>query len=195
MGHIWEDAFSLSYYMGLLPDTYNCGLRMHRECRERFPRHRLHKKLLVSDPGMHHGTCVTHVPWCMSGSLTRGGGENVPGIPGACATRSFRYLIWGPLILIYLQDSIEDTPDFITPQKHSLLHSTAAFASSDNLKVIVWRRDIGRGLISYHQHSNDICDNIPQLAITIMIIYLSFESLYLMRSSKTKWSFGTNDIH
>ena len=25
-----------------------------------------------SDPGMHHGTCVTHVPWCMPGSLTRG---------------------------------------------------------------------------------------------------------------------------
>ena len=24
----------------------------------------------VSDPGMHRGTCVTHVPWCMSGSLT-----------------------------------------------------------------------------------------------------------------------------
>ena len=22
--------------IGLLPDTYNCGLRMHRECRERF---------------------------------------------------------------------------------------------------------------------------------------------------------------
>ena len=20
-----------------------------------------------NDPGMHHGTCVTHVPWCMSG--------------------------------------------------------------------------------------------------------------------------------
>ena len=26
----------------------------------------------VSDPGMHHGTCVTHVPWCMPGSLTGG---------------------------------------------------------------------------------------------------------------------------
>ena len=50
-----------------------------------FPRRRLQRKPLVSDPGMHHGTCVTHVPWCMSGSLTRGGGENVPGIPGACA--------------------------------------------------------------------------------------------------------------
>ena len=26
----------------------------------------------VSDTGMHHGMCVTHVPWCMPGSLTSG---------------------------------------------------------------------------------------------------------------------------
>ena len=26
----------------------------------------------VSDPDMHHGTCVMHVPWCMPGSLTSG---------------------------------------------------------------------------------------------------------------------------
>ena len=26
----------------------------------------------VSDPSMHHGTCVTHVPWCMPGSLANG---------------------------------------------------------------------------------------------------------------------------
>ena len=26
----------------------------------------------VSDPVMHQGTCVTHVPWCMPGSLTNG---------------------------------------------------------------------------------------------------------------------------
>ena len=26
----------------------------------------------VSDSDMHHGTCVTHVPWCMPGSLTSG---------------------------------------------------------------------------------------------------------------------------
>ena len=57
------------------------------------------RKLLVSDPGMHHGTCVTHVPWCMSGSLTGGGGENIPGIPGACATRNFKYLARGPYII------------------------------------------------------------------------------------------------
>ena len=69
---------------------------MRRERRERFPHHQLQRKPLVSDPGMHHGTCVTHVPWCMSGSLNRGGGENVPGIPGACATRNFTYLARGP---------------------------------------------------------------------------------------------------
>ena len=26
----------------------------------------------ISDPDMHHGTYVTHVPWCMPGSLTGG---------------------------------------------------------------------------------------------------------------------------
>ena len=40
---------------------------MRRECRERFPRHPIY-----CDPDMHHGTCVTHVPWCMPGSLTSG---------------------------------------------------------------------------------------------------------------------------
>ena len=54
-------------------------------------------KPVVSDPGMHQGTCGTHVPWCMSGSLTRGGGENVPGIPGACAICNFIYLASCPL--------------------------------------------------------------------------------------------------
>ena len=56
----------------------------------------------VSDPGMHHGTCVTHVPWCMPGSLTsaflwiRWRGKR-PDIPGACAIRKFTYLVRGPL--------------------------------------------------------------------------------------------------
>ena len=74
--------------MDLWPDTENCGLRMRRECQERFPRKRLQRKPLVIDPGMHNG---------MSGSLTRGVGENVPGIPGACATHIFTYLARGPL--------------------------------------------------------------------------------------------------
>ena len=86
--------------MDLLPDRQTCGLCMRRECREPFPRQRLQRKLLVIDPGMHHGTCVTLVPWSMSGSITRVGGENVPGIPGACTARRFANLIKGPLALL-----------------------------------------------------------------------------------------------
>ena len=57
--------------------------------------------LRVSDPDKHHGTCVTHLLWCMPESLTSGfllvgGGENVPAISGAYATLSFMYLIRGP---------------------------------------------------------------------------------------------------
>ena len=51
---------------------------MRRECWERFPRHWPQRKPLVCDPVMHHGTCVTHVSWC---------------IPGACTTRNVRYLV------------------------------------------------------------------------------------------------------
>ena len=83
--------------MGLLPDWWNCGLRMRRECQEGFPRHRPQRKPLVSDPGMHHSTRITRVPWRMSGSLNRGSGENVPVIPGACETRNLLYLARGPL--------------------------------------------------------------------------------------------------
>ena len=46
-----------------------------------FPRCRYQRKPQVSDSGMHHGTCVTHVPWCMSGSLTCGDGKTFPAFP------------------------------------------------------------------------------------------------------------------
>ena len=53
--------------MGLLPDTQNWGVYMRRECWGTFsPSQR------VSDPDMHHGTCVTHVLWCMPRSQTSG---------------------------------------------------------------------------------------------------------------------------
>ena len=41
--------------MDLLPDTQNCGLRIRRECLERFPRFWFQRKQLVSDPVMHVG--------------------------------------------------------------------------------------------------------------------------------------------
>ena len=97
--YILWDIFNANF-TGLLQDTHNRGLRMRRECRERFSRHWLERKPLVSDPGMHHGTCVSHVPWCMSGPLNCGGRENVPGIPGACTNHNFTYLSRGPCLTV-----------------------------------------------------------------------------------------------
>ena len=110
-----------------------------------FPRHRFQRKPLVSGPDMHHGTCATNVPWCMSGSLTRDGGENVPGIPGACATRNFTYLLRGPWInanvnvtesaCIFLNDEVGngnrefnvDTFGFICYKNRKMFHKISTF--------------------------------------------------------------------
>ena len=42
--------------VGLLPDMQNCGLRMHRDYRERFPRHR----------GLAIPACITARAWPLS---------------------------------------------------------------------------------------------------------------------------------
>ena len=65
---------------------------MRWECRERFPRH----------IGLAIPTCITARTWrtyrdaCRDRKLAdyfeAGGGENFPGIPGACSTRNFNYL-------------------------------------------------------------------------------------------------------
>ena len=70
---------------------------MHRECQERFPRHR----------GLAVPKGITAPAWrtCRDACRDRklavsfevGGGENVPGIPDACATCNFTYLERGPL--------------------------------------------------------------------------------------------------
>ena len=62
--------YLLQHTMGLLPNTLNCGLHMRRECRKQFSTFSLPSR--VSDPDIHHGTCVAHLPWCMPGSLTSG---------------------------------------------------------------------------------------------------------------------------
>ena len=61
---LWEDYVFLCLCIFLPWASYQIvkfRWRMRRECRERFTRHRLQRKPLVSDPGMHLGTCVTHV--------------------------------------------------------------------------------------------------------------------------------------
>ena len=84
----------------------------------------------VRDPGMHHDTCVTHMPWCMPGKWWR---ENVPGIIGACATRNFTFLVRGscfkPMYLVpfekhksinHVSPNIEADPERVSPGLLSL---------------------------------------------------------------------------
>ena len=124
----------------LMPDTYNFGLRMSPECRDRLLRYRFIRKPLVSDPSIHHGMCVTLVPWCMSESLTRGGGENVPGISGACATRNLTYLVRGPLLYHFVdwyKCSSRVFSVLIISNSVILLCSNIIFATVDRVSTLV----------------------------------------------------------
>ena len=72
--------------IGLLPDTYNCGLPRRLGCRDRFPRHQRRRKPLVTEPGMYDAHAVMHVGIAQPQWL-----DNDPSIPGACPTRNFTY--------------------------------------------------------------------------------------------------------
>ena len=122
---------------------------MRRESLWRFPRHQLQRKPLVSDPGMHHGTCVTHVPWSMSGSLTHGGRENGPGIPGACATSNFTYLVRGPWYVacqrcqrVSWHGSIYYDPKYSKPMT-TVEHKTGFEFTKERLITRPWGRVMG----------------------------------------------------
>ena len=65
----------------------------------------------VSDPDMHHGTCVTHVPWCMPVSLTSGflsrrrRGKTFPAFPAQVQPAILRFwqeVHWGPCLISQL---------------------------------------------------------------------------------------------
>ena len=60
-----------------------------------------------------------------AGSLTCGGGENNPGIPGACATRIFAYLVRGPCTTCRASATGNNIQEFWS------VHLGSAFASCD----------------------------------------------------------------
>ena len=85
-----------TWSMGLLPDTQNCRCACAGNAGNVFPvtagarsrhasRHVRHARAV-----MHVGIANLRFP------LKSAAGENVPGIPGACATCNFTYLVRGP---------------------------------------------------------------------------------------------------
>ena len=123
-----------------------------RERRTRFPNHRLQRKPLVNDPVMHHGTCVTHVPWCMSGSLSRGCRKNVHGIHGACATRNFTYLARG-IWMRYLERDNGVYGDIRPANPQHLNYSHHRVNISRNVGMEAWYRQLKLLILSILQHS------------------------------------------
>ena len=126
-----------------------------------FPRRRFQSKPLVSDPGMHHGTCVTHVPWCMSGSLTRGDRENVPGIPGACAPTILR--IW-PIVTMMAQFITNTTQLLLIYLPPQIYLKPMAVKNLRSQQLLLWIRSLYRGtpwsiqlqLFLIHQNSQKL---------------------------------------
>ena len=84
--------------MGLLPNTSNCGCACAGNAGNVFPatagKQSRHASRHVRDARvvMHAGIANSCFP------LNSAAGGNVPGIPGACATRDFTYLVRGPYI-------------------------------------------------------------------------------------------------
>ena len=66
----------MRFYESKFPPVSLC-LMLSILCSIRWP----YNAMVYCDPGMHHGTCVTQVPWCMSGSLISGDGKTFPAFP------------------------------------------------------------------------------------------------------------------
>ena len=130
----------------------------------------LQRKPVVSDPGMYNGTCVTRVPLCMSGSLTRGGGENVPGIPSACATRKFTYLQAGKRPIAPSSDltkhrrlSIRHPKIFFRPGNHTNVSNDVIIASCARGSCVRWDLD------SYDKNDRNGANCHKELSCSLMI--------------------------
>ena len=128
---------------------------MRRECRDRFPRHRLQRKPLLSDPGMHHGTCVIHVGI----AVTRWRG-NVSGIAGACATRNFTYLARGPCIISSFSgvSNTNDQRDWCKRRNHRLWRLVSKANNECELFLHEWNCNYVANLIKLsNRHNGSTC--------------------------------------
>ena len=129
-----------------------------------FARRRFQRKLLVSDPGMHHGTCVTHVPWCMPGSPTCGDGENVPGIPGACAPAILR--IWQEANGVVREQTI-------TRQVHDAIWHPSATVK----KIYFSNNDYGSAFVNQH---SEVKGEMRYLVWLLTELYRHINAIWVM---------------
>ena len=91
---------------------------MRRECRERFLRHRgIAIPTCITAPASRtcRDACRDHQ---LAVSFEVGGGENVPGIHGARATRKFTYLVRGPWAWLHKRHTSSIITGLMPSNKH-----------------------------------------------------------------------------
>ena len=67
----WANTCIFAHYQGGCPWA-SCQIRKIAGCACTGNAGNIFTGTRVSDPDMHHGTCMTHVPWCTPGSLIGG---------------------------------------------------------------------------------------------------------------------------
>ena len=77
----------------------SCQIRKIADCACTWNAGNVFPQPWVTDPVMHHGTCVTHVPSCMPGSLTSGFLWSRCRWKHARRMRNFTYLVRGPCMI------------------------------------------------------------------------------------------------
>ena len=136
---------------------------------------------------MHHGTCATHVPWCMSGSLIRGNGENVSGIPVACANSNFTYLARSPCIQrMSTQESYGHT--YCVCCRESKLHELITLLRVALSLIITW------WVWFFELYTYNACDYC--IALSMINIFMTGK-MYKLKFLATgiSYSFQTNIIN
>ena len=158
---------------------------MRRECQGRFPRHH----------GLAIPTCITtrasrtcrdacrdHL---LAVSLEVGGGENVSGIPSACATRNFTYLVRGPCHIFMNRQLLIQTK---TLERYctNLVHICFRYARI-KLTIFEWK--------PYHILLACIYHEKKTISGIILDMGLANErKCYIVTSSLLCWAQAKNDL-
>ena len=143
----------------------------------------------VSDPDMHHGTCVVHVPWCMPGSLTGGflwsqwRGKR-SGIPGACVTRNFTHLVIGPFQRLYIITGIPKPGKKVFALKRTP-GSDHYWLLNENIPFLILHRAcVGK----------DTCTLFPTASCAVGDVFWGFDTAMRCREDHRKFSWKVPDV-
>ena len=104
----WPPALSLLRKKKTASQWASCQIRKIAGCAYTGNAGNVSTPPRFCDPDMHHGMCVTHVPWCIPGSLTNGFPlKSVAGSPrNSWRMRNLRFYVSGKRPMITIKTAI-----------------------------------------------------------------------------------------